>query len=429
MKRIIVWFALVAIALSGCTPKPEQVAQQLAEAVNSQDIEGALALFAEDAVVNTGGSAPSTGTAEIRSWLEELASANFRIEAEVVEVNGDSIVERERLSMDPWTAMGISSLEGVSEIKIQNGLIQSLEFTFDETSLDELRIATLKATQPAQANIPYVTDGSPDHVLDLYLPAEGQVPYPVILMIHGSGDEKEDHNGMAGFFTQAGFAAVLIDYRGEHSQIVPDALCSLAWTRANAGEYGLDPDRISVFGFSVGGLVASTIGTLDDRGAELQGCDYQLPSDGGVLGIAVYEGVLGTPEGCLSGSWCLAGASADTGIPLMELQPIFETLRQAPPKEWKDVATVGQEAETFARKFPLYWLDGSEPPFMIIHGSGEEGIPRIESEAFASQLQEAGVEVELLLLPDASHQSVYPSSPSFPEIAGAIVDFARKLGK
>ena len=112
----------------------------------------------------------------------------------------------------------------------------------------------------------------------------------------------------------------------------------------------------------------------------------------------------------------------------MELQPIFEILRETPPEKWKDIESVGPEAEAFARQFPLYWLDGSEPPFLIIHGSGKDRIPRIESQAFAKRLQEAGVDVKLLLLPNASHQSVYPSAPSFPEIAGAIVDFAKKLG-
>jgi acetyl esterase/lipase len=441
VNRMIVFLTLVAVALSGCAQNSEQaagqlveavdiqeVAAQLVETVNNQDVEGALALFAESAVVNTGGPTSFTGTEQIQDWLEGLERANFRIEADIQEVKVDTIVEQERLSMDPWTAMGISSLEGVSEIKFQNGLIQSLDFTFTDASLDELRIATLKASQPTQANIAYADDGSPVHRLDLYLPAEGEAPYPVIFMIHGSGDEKEDHNAMAGFFNQAGFAAVLIDYGGNHDQMVPDALCSLAWTMANADEYDLDPDRITIFGFSVGGLIASTLGTLDDRAAALQSCDHKLTEGGELQGVAIYEGVLGTPEGCLSQSWCLAGASADTGIPLIELQPIFETLRDVPPEKWKDGGAVSPEAEAFAKQLPLYWLDGGEPPFLIIHGSGEEGIPRIESQAFASRLEAAGVEVELLLLPTASHQSVYPSSPSFPEIAEAVVTFARNLG-
>jgi len=407
---------------------PQQVAEDLVAAVNAQDVDGALALFAEDAVVDTGGPEPYTRPEEIRGWLEELAAANFSIEAEILEVTGETVIEKETLSMDPWMEMGISKLEGVSELRIQDGRILSLKFTLSEASLEELRVATLRSTQPAHANIAYVDDGSPDHLLDLYLPDEGTGPFPVILLIHGSGDTKEDHNGMAGFFNQSGFAAVLISYsESSGSSSDSDAACSLAWTLANADKYGLDPDRITVFGFSVGGMVAATIGSLDNRADLLESCPHQLPPTGGMLGIAAYEGVFGTPEECLAASWCLAGAASGSGLTLIELQPIFETLRDTDPGSWSDPEAVGAEAEDFARQFPLYWLDGSEPPFLIIHGSGEDGLPRRESEAFASWLQSAGVEVELVLLPTASHQSVYPSSPSFPDIAGAIVSFAEDL--
>lgn len=426
MKRLAITFALTALALSACAPKPESVAEQLIEAVNSQDIEGALELFAENAIVNTGGPVPYTGTVEIRGWLEELADTNFEIKAEVVEVNGNVVVEKEQLTMDPWTAIGLSSLEGVSEITVADGLVETLQFTFTEAALNELQTAMLRATEPSHSNVSYVDGGSAEQVLDIYLPVEGSAPYPTILMIHGSGDEKEHHNGMAGFFNQAGFAAVLIDY-GNNPNMISDAICSLAWTHANAGDYGLDPDRITVFGFSVGGLLASTIGSLDDSSALLQDCGYEIPSAGAALGIAIYEGVLGTPEGCLSASWCLVGASADTGIPLLELQPIFETLRDTSPEMWSEADVVGSEAEVFARQFPLYWLDGSEPPYLLVHGSGEM-IPRIGSEAFAERLEGAGVNVELLLLPNAGHQSVYPTAASFPDIAGAIVEFASQLG-
>jgi len=425
--RMTIAFVLTAVALSACAPKPESVVEQLIEAVNSHDIDGALELFTETAIVNTGGPVPYAGTEEIRAWLEELAATNFEIKAEIMEVIGDTVIEKERLSMDPWTAIGLSSLEGVSEITVAGGLVESLNFTFTEAALNQLQTAMLKATEPSHSNVPYVDGGNADQVLDIYLPAEGSEPFPTIVMIHGDGDEKEDHNAMAGFFNQAGFAAVLIDY-GEPPGMASDALCSVAWTNANAGEYGLDPDRITVFGFSVGGMVASTIGALDDRATELQGCGYQLPAEGGVLGIATYEGVLGTPEGCLSASWCLVGSSQATGVPLTELSLIFEVLRDVSPEMWKDVETVGPAAEAFARQFPLYWLDGTEPPYLVIHGSGDEGLPRIGSEAFASRLQEAGVEAELLLLPNASHQSVYASSASFPDIAGAIVEFASQLG-
>ena len=150
---------LGAITLSACAPKPENVAERLVNAVNSQDIQGALALFAEDAVVDTGEPAPYNGTAEIQGWLEGLASDNYEVRVENVKVNGDTVIEQERLSMDSWKDMGLSSLEGTREIKIQDGHIQSLVFNFSETSPLEQRnrpIRTLHTLTMATQNINWI---------------------------------------------------------------------------------------------------------------------------------------------------------------------------------------------------------------------------------------------------------------------------------
>jgi hypothetical protein len=119
INRLIGALLLAAIALSACapqpalpatteptqqpTPKPETVAENLVEAVNAKDIEGTLALFAKDAVVNNSDPTPTTytGPAEIRGWLEKLADVNFKIEAEILEVDGDTVVKLEALSMQP----------------------------------------------------------------------------------------------------------------------------------------------------------------------------------------------------------------------------------------------------------------------------------------------------------------------------------------
>jgi acetyl esterase/lipase len=52
---------------------------------------------------------------------------------------------------------------------------------------------------------------------------------------------------------------------------------------------------------------------------------------------------------------------------------------------------------------PLIWLDGEEPPFLLIHGDEDRIIPLQRSEQLAAELQAAGVTVELLILPEAGH--------------------------
>jgi len=405
--------------------RPGQVAAQLAEAVNAQDLDGALALFAEGAVVGSGGPAPFTGKAEIQGWLEGMFADNFKLDIDILEVDGDTLIEQDVMRMDSLRDLGVPFLEGTSEITVQGGKITALNFTFSDESLAKLQIAVINAIPPAQSDVPYRDDGDPMHVLDVYLPEGADGPLPVLFAIHGGDGSKKDLHGLAGYFVQNGYAAVLpqIRHKSEPNRplLLQDAFCSLAWAHANADEYGFDPQRVIVFGYSIGGLLGANLGTVDDPSQFLEGCPHSLPESSWVQGVATYAAVLNTPEACLSAGWCQFGAAAGNGRSLGEISAIFEELSNVPPSDWLNSGELSQEARSFAQAAPLSWLDGSEPPFLLIHGAVDEMVPPGESEAFASRLQDAGVEAELLLLPGAGH------NPPFMEMCEAAGDFAAGL--
>jgi hypothetical protein len=125
-------------------PSPDSVALKLAQATNAQDLKGALALFAEDAVVNSGPE-PFVGQAAVRGWLEGMIADNFQIEIEILEVSGDKVIEKDIMTMDSVSALGIPSLEGISEITVREGKITALDFAFAEASLAALQSATAPA--------------------------------------------------------------------------------------------------------------------------------------------------------------------------------------------------------------------------------------------------------------------------------------------
>jgi hypothetical protein len=133
-------FVATAVVVAGCQAKPDEVATQLADAVNGQDLDAALALFAEDAVVRSASPEPFTGKEEIQGWLEGMFADNFKVYIEIVEVDGDKVVERDRITMDSLYPLGISSLEGTSETTVRGGKITALNFTFSEESLDKLPV-------------------------------------------------------------------------------------------------------------------------------------------------------------------------------------------------------------------------------------------------------------------------------------------------
>jgi acetyl esterase/lipase/ketosteroid isomerase-like protein len=434
MKRDVLTFSrvlglclLVAaiIPLAGCQAKSDEVATQLAEAVNAQDLDAALALFAEDAVVNSVSPEPFTGKAEIQGWLEGMFADNFKLDMEILQAEGDTVLEQDVVRMDSLRDLGIASLEGTSNIVVQGGKITALSFAFTEESLAELQVAMMNAIPPTHADVRYHDDGDPMHTLDVYLPEGAEGPLPVLFALHGKDESKKSLHGLAGYFVQSGYAAVLPQIRHKNEPDRPmqlqDAFCSLAWVHANADTYGLDPERVVVFGYSTGGAQGASIGTVGDPREFLAGCPHSLPESDWVRGVATYAAWLATPEACLSAGWCQFGAAAENGMTLDEIAVIFEELSNVPPSAWLDSSELSEETRSFAQALPLSWVDGSEPPFLLIHGAVDEMVPPGESEAFASRLKAAGVETELMLLPGAGH------NPPFMEMCEAVADFASGL--
>jgi acetyl esterase/lipase len=233
---------------------------------------------------------------------------------------------------------------------------------------------------------------------------------------------KKDHDSLARHFANMGYAVVLIDYRYPsepfEQQMTRDAFCALAWVHANAERYGFDAQRIAAFGDNWGATIAAQLGAVDDPGPFLEGCSHPLPESNWVQGIVTYGGHFFTPEYSLAVGFFLQTFAKSHGMlsemPYRELEEVFETLAELPLREWREGEGLDEQARAVAPMLPSYWIDGSEPRYVLIDGELELlalTIPYIsdaaaESEVFAGELQAAGVDVELLVLPDARWASL-----------------------
>ena len=118
-------------------------------------------------------------------------------------------------------------------------------------------------------NLSYVTHGRPSQTLDLYVPRKAR-EIPLIVWIHGGAflfGSKE------GFPVEPvplhllldGYAVASINYRLSPEALFPaqleDCKAAIRWLRAQAEEFGLDPNRIGVWGASAGGYLAALLGT------------------------------------------------------------------------------------------------------------------------------------------------------------------------
>lgn len=138
---------LLVILITACGTKPDRVALQLAEAVNAQDVNGALALFADDAVVTSVSPEPFNGKAEIQEWLEGMIADNFHLEAEIENIQGNLVVEHDTMTMDSMSFYGIDTLIGTSEINVVGGKINALNFSFSDETLSDLQTAPFVAQE------------------------------------------------------------------------------------------------------------------------------------------------------------------------------------------------------------------------------------------------------------------------------------------
>ena len=227
----------------------------------------------------------------------------------------------------------------------------------------------------------------PIHNLNLYLPPTGEGPFPTILAIHGGGfrsRSKSLYNTIGRHFARNGYAFISINYRLAPKSSFPaqveDSFCALAWLHANHEEYGFDPDQVVVLGGSAGGYLASMLVTVDDPSIYLQNCPNAYPDGQAVHAAAIFYGLFD-----------------------------FTNVDDYPPREIAALASFFGSpydeisTEQLVAMSPIMHIDGSEPPFILLHGTADATIPSVMSERFAAALEQADVDVELVLIPDADH--------------------------
>ncbi|MFN0055567.1 MAG: alpha/beta hydrolase [Planctomycetales bacterium] len=185
--------------------------------------------------------------------------------------------------------------------------------------------------------------------------------------------EPEGH-GIARWLNQNGITGVVLEYRlpaGRTYVPLLDAQRALRTVRTRAKDWGVDPQRIGIMGFSAGGHLASTAGTHFDGGnsdasdpIERVGCRPDFM-------ILVYP-VISMGEATHSGSRTnLLGKD-----PSAELVKFFSNEQQ---------------------------VNGQTPPTFLAHAVDDKPVPPENSRAFLAALQKAKVPAKYLELPSGGH--------------------------
>jgi acetyl esterase/lipase len=138
-----------------------------------------------------------------------------------------------------------------------------------------------------RADIAY--GAAPRQHLDVYVPAHAH-DRPIIVFWYGGSWQsgaKENYRFVGATLAEAGFVAVLPDYRlypqARFPMFVDDGAAALAWVVGHAREIGGDPHRIYVAGHSAGAHLAAM---LAYEPARLQRADLAADTIRGFIGLS-----------------------------------------------------------------------------------------------------------------------------------------------
>ncbi len=234
--------------------------------------------------------------------------------------------------------------------------------------------------------------GDRDLKMHIVLPkVQPESPAPVFVWVHGGGwmgGTKEGGVRQVLPFVRQGFVGATIEYRltGEapFPAQIEDCKCAIRYLRAHAKKYNIDPKRIAVGGSSAGGHLVALLGTSG--------------------GVKELEG---------NGGWADQSSSVQavidlygpTDFKLFVTTKGYERHNQdgSPESRLLGGGEVASQTEKISRVNPITYIDESDPPFLIVHGTSDGTVPANQSEALHAALKKAKVSTKLHLIDGAGH--------------------------
>jgi acetyl esterase/lipase len=248
-------------------------------------------------------------------------------------------------------------------------------------------------------DVPYLQGMSyPDNKdkLDLYLP-EGRSKVPVIVSYYGNqlmGGDKDEDAFIGRRFASAGFVTVVVNYRlspaVSHPSHVQDAAASFAWVKRRIAEFGGDPDRVFVIGYSAGGYLAALLST---DGRYLAAHKLSPRDIRGTVPVSAFYWV--------------------------------ERRGVAPDR---DKSVWGTDHKVWVDASPAHHLRPDAPPMLILYADGDEDWRRQQNVEVAAAMKKAGQwNVEIATIAGRNHATIWTRvGDDGDEAAEHIIRFASR---
>jgi len=219
----------------------------------------------------------------------------------------------------------------------------------------------------------------PAQRLDIYAPAS-LGPWPVVVFVHGYHACKEGHEKLSRAIAQQGAVVYTIEwhirlpvvalnedgkgFREMHETVA----CALRFARATAAQYGGNPDRVTLVGFSAGAWIGGYLALVGD-GVDQLWQEFELQR--------------GSPpqqvECLVSGS----SARVDAFVGIGGVYGLSSSLREEDPELW-EVCSIDAHL-------------GKSPDLVVrlLHGEWDDTVEAEASVRFDSALTQLGYDSEL----------------------------------
>ncbi len=219
--------------------------------------------------------------------------------------------------------------------------------------------------------------------LDIYRPKNLEKQAPLLVFIHGGSwksGKRSDYLVYLLSYAQKGYITATVSYRllrdGPYPACIEDITDAIRWFHGNAENYGYDPSRIALIGGSAGAHLVTLAAYGWKNLTHINDTSGLHPDDQKVKAVVDIYGPV------------------DLTTEYARNHPLITAFLD---RKWDEAPDIFREAS------PVSYLDKSDPPTLILHGTSDRLVPVSQSDLLKNRLDSLGVPCVLHRLPGWPH--------------------------